>query len=446
MTSLSQAIGAFVAATAFEEIPPDVVLRAKVSLAHNLAMAIAGRAREQVGQAAAKRFWAEPREASLLHDGTRVSVAAAALANAALMHARSQDDTHPGSTSHPGGAVMPAALAIAELQGASGRAFLAAVILGYEALFRVGRDHHEAITARGFRAAGVLGGFGAAAACARLLGLSGEETAHALGLAAHLAGGLSQVWREGSDEWPFQLGFAAQNGILGARLAMAGATAGREILEGSGGFFRAYAGDAAARDRSFAPQWGFRDVTVKAFPVCAILQGPLHATLRLARARAIDATQVAGVALVLNPYEADYPGVDNAGPFASNTATKMSAQFSLAVALIERRLTMDDLYRFGDARICDFAGKVRVVRDPAVALRESRVRVELADGTVLEDQIDAAVGQPIFAEMAGFCAMLAGEIGTEPRAFDAMLEAVDAIDAAPDVRGLVAAVTGAGHT
>ena len=51
-------------------------------------------------------------------------------ADAALMHARSQDDTHPGSTSHPGGAVMPAALAVAEMQGASGAQFLAAVILG----------------------------------------------------------------------------------------------------------------------------------------------------------------------------------------------------------------------------------------------------------------------------------------------------------------------------
>lgn len=444
MTSLTQAIGAFVAATPFEAVPPDVVARAKVSLAHNLAMAIAGRAREQVGQAAAKRFWAEPREASLLHDGTQVSVAAAALANAALMHARSQDDTHPGSTSHPGGAVMPAALAVAELQGASGRDFLAAVILGYEALFRIGRDHHEAMTARGFRAAGVLGSFGAAAACARLFGLAGEETAHALGLVAHLAGGLSQVWREGSDEWPFQLGFAAQNGILSARLAMAGATAGREILEGKGGFFRAYAGDTAVADRSFAPQWGMRDVTVKPFPVCAILQGPLDATVRLARAHDIDAANVASIALTLNPYEADYPGVDNPGPFASNTATKMSAQFSLAVALIERRMTMDDLYRFADPHICDFAGKVSVLRDPATAMRASRVRVALADGTVLEDGVDAAVGQPSFAEMAGFCATLARETGTAPSVFAAMMGAVERLDAAPDVRALIAAVTGKG--
>lgn len=442
MTSLTQAIGDFVAATAFEAIPPDVVARAKVSLAHNLAMAIAGRARERVGVAAAKQFWAEPAEASLLHDGTRVSVAAAALANAALMHARSQDDTHPGSTSHPGGAVMPAALAVAELQGASGRDFLAAVILGYEALFRIGRDHHEAITARGFRAAGVLGSFGAAAACSKLLALSGDETAHALGLVAHLAGGLSQVWREGSDEWPFQLGFAAQNGITAARLAMAGATAGREILEGKGGFFRAYAGDTAANDRSFAPQWGMRDVTVKAFPVCAILQGPLHATLRLARARNIDAAQVSGVALVLNPYEADYPGVDNAGPFVSNTATKMSAQFSLAVALIDRRLTMDDLYRFGDAGVCEFAKRVSVVRDTTMEMRQSRVRVALADGTVLEDGIDAAVGQPTLGELVPFCDALAQETGMEPRVFTAMMEAVDKLDAEPDVRALIAAVTG----
>jgi 2-methylcitrate dehydratase PrpD len=444
MASLTQAIGAFVAATGFDAIPPDVVARAKVSLVHNLAMAIAGRTRERVGQAAAKRFWAEPAEATLLHDGTRVSVAAAALANGALMHARSQDDTHPGSTSHPGGAVMPAALALAELQRASGRDFLAAVILGYEALFRVGRDHHEAITARGFRAAGVLGGFGAAAACAKLLGLSADQATHALGLVAHLSGGLSQVWREGSDEWPFQLGFAAQNGILAARLALAGATAGREILEGSGGFFRAYAGDTAAvttADRTFAPHWGLRDVTVKPFPVCAILQGPLQAALRLARAQDVDAGRVARVALALNPYEADYPGIDNPGPFVSNTATKMSAQFSLAVALLDRRMTMDDLYRLGDTRVLALAPKVSVVRDPAMPMRESRIRVELTDGRVLEDGIDTTVGQPTLVEMSEFCATLARETGTAAGIFAAMMHAVERLDSAPDVTGLISAMT-----
>jgi len=443
--SLTQAIGAFVAATEFDAIPPDVVERAKVSLIHNLAMAIAGRAREHVGRDAATRFWSRPAEASLLHDGTRVSVAAAALANAALMHARSQDDTHPGSTSHPGGAVMPAALAVAELQGASGAQFLAAVILGYEALFRIGRDHHEAITARGFRAAGVLGGFGSAAAAAKLLGLSADETAHALGLVAHLAGGLSQVWREGSDEWPFQLGFAAQNGIQAARLAMAGATAARGILEGPGGFFRAYAGAKPSAEAAFAPSWGMREVTVKPFPVCAILQGPLQATLRLARRHDVDASGVASVALALNPYEADFPGVDNPGPFASNTAAKMSAQFSLAVALTERRMTMRDLYRFDEAHLCDFAAKVSVRRDPTVELRKSRIRVELTDGTVLEDGIDAAVGQPTIAEISDFCGELAREVGVARCAFDAMIDAVLDLDRASDVGHLIGAVASPGR-
>jgi 2-methylcitrate dehydratase PrpD len=440
--SLSETIGAFIAATDFAKIPSDVVERTKVSLIHNLAMAIAGRGREHVGHVWAKQFGALPAEATLLYDGARVSAPAAALANAALMHARSQDDTHTGSTSHPGGAVMPAALAIAELQHATGAQFLAAVIVGYEALFRVGRDHHEAITRRGFRAAGVLGGFGAAAAAAKLYGLSGAQTAHALGLVAHLAGGLSQVWREGSDEWPFQLGFAAQNGILAARLALTGATAARDILEGPGGFFRAYAGDTLqAVDTSFTPHWGMRDVTVKPLPVCAILQGPMQATLRMARKRNIDAAEVASVALTLNPFEADYPGIDNPGPFASNTATKMSAQFSLAVALLDRRLTMNDLYRLDEPGINALASKISVERDPNIEMRKSRIRVQLTDGAVLEDRMDDVVGQPTISEMTAFCAELASEVGVAKGNFEAMIEAVHGLDRAPNVAALVEAVT-----
>src|SRR5665647_2006955 len=104
--SLTEILGAFVVATDFDAIPSAIVARAKVSLMHNLSMALAGRKREKLAHVMAKSCWPLPAHATLLHDGARVSMEAAAFANGALMHARSQDDTHAGSTSHPGSAVM----------------------------------------------------------------------------------------------------------------------------------------------------------------------------------------------------------------------------------------------------------------------------------------------------------------------------------------------------
>jgi 2-methylcitrate dehydratase PrpD len=263
-----------VAETSFAAVPAGVVARAKVSLLHNIAVGLAGRGRENFAAAAAQKFWAAPAEATLLHNGAAVSAEGAAFANAALMNLRSQDDTHAASTSHPGSPTMAAAMAFAETCSASGEDFLAAVMLGYETLCRIGRDFDDRFTARGFRAAALLGGFGAAAATARLLNLSGAKTAHALGLQANLSGGLAQVWREGSAEANLQLAFGARNGIAAARAAACGATAAIFALEGEAGFFSAFGGAAGPAVEAVSEGWQLLEVTVKPLPVCAILQGP----------------------------------------------------------------------------------------------------------------------------------------------------------------------------
>ena len=443
--TLSETLGAFTARTDFAALPPAVVARAKVSLVHNLALAVAGRVRENLAHAMAERLWATPAEATLLHTGARVSVEAAAFANAALIHTRSQDDTHAGSTSHPGGVVMPAALAIAEQQQRSGAEFLTGLVLGYEILCRIGRDFDHLMTARGFRAAPVVGGFGAAAAAAKLMQLPAAQTAHAIGLASHLAGGLGQVWVEGSAEWPLQLGFAARNGVIAARTAQAGAVAGRFTLEGKGGFFRAYAGATDAPTeilQDLGEAWQFSEVTVKPHPVCAILQGPLDALLALMRAHRIDPAMVTEATLALSPYEAGYPGIDNAGPIVSETAAKMSAQFSLALALIDRRVSIEGLHRFADPAIAAVSAKIRVVAEPTLQERRCRIALRLNDGRAVTGEIATPVGQPDFTQIADFAAALAGEIGAPATIFDALIDAVDRLDRAPDLTALLAAIVG----
>ncbi len=438
--SLTQVLGDFVAMTKTSDIPAAVVTRAKVSLVHNLTMAMAGRSRETVAHVMAKQCWPLPAQATLLHDGTLVSAEAAAFANGALMHARSQDDTHAGSTSHPGAAVMPAALAIAEAEGRTGAEFLTAVVLGYEILARIGRDFDHLVTARGFRAAAVFGGFGSTVAATKLLRLSAEQSGHALGLAAHLAGGLTQVWEEGSAEGPLQLGFAARNGLLAAQAAQAGATSARAILEGRRGFYRAYAGTSEPAVEALdglGETWQFAEITVKPYPVCAILQGPVDAMLHLLRTHAIAPSAVQEVVLELNPYEAAYPGVDNPGPFASNIATKMSAHFSMALTLSDRRMTMDDLFRFGDSTIEALASRVRVVPDATVPMRLSRLQVHTLDGRTYVREVVVPVGQPSFDEVAAFARSLTVEIGTGVERIDRLVAEITNLDKAPNLAGLI---------
>ena len=417
-------------------------LRARrISLIHNLSVALAARSREQAACRAAERFWSVPAEATLLQTGRRVCAEGAAFANAALMHARSQDDTHAGSTSHPGAPVMGAALALGEALGSSGADILQAIVLGYEALGRIGRDFDHLATARGYRAASLFGVFGATATAATLLRLSGPQTAAALGLATHMAGGTAQVWIEGSTEGPLQLGFAARHGIGAARLALVGATPARHALEGRSGLYRATAGTTdppleALADLGVA--WQISEATVKPHPVCAILQGPVDAILGLARTSEFTRGAVTDIALDLSPFEAAYPGVDNPGPFNSAIATKLSAQFSLALALDAGRVTPDGLLRLTDPGVLALARTVRVVADPALAPRLSRVTVTLDDRRSLSAAIDAPVGQPTLPEIGRFAHSLASEMEMDEPGIDRLLAAICTLDTAPDLGPLLA--------
>lgn len=444
--SLTEFLGELIATTASADISASARERARVSLVHNLAVASAGRRREQVAHRLAQSSYSASAQATLLHNGARVCADAAAFANGALFHARSQDDTHPDSTSHPGAPVMAAALAIAEETGASGQEFLDAVIIGYEVLCRVGRDFDQLVSKRGYRAAAVFGVFGATAAAARLLKLDADQAGHALGLATHLAGGLSQVWHEGSAEFPLQLGFAARSGVEAARAASAGATAARYAFEGPRGFYNAYAGVAGPADEAVADygHWQIEEVTVKPYPACAILQGPMQVLCGLLEREGLRGDDVASIELHLNPYEASYTGIDNVGPFASATATKMSAQFCLGNALAFGRLALADLEQLADEAVLSHAAKILVVPTPHVAERICHLRVTTSSGQMIEQTLDEPVGRPSVPQIRAFALGLAGEMGADEPDVARMIDLIAEIDSAANVGDLVAHVAGIG--
>lgn len=210
----------FAAALDALRLPPEVTEKTKACVLYALAVGIACMRAPQASQAVHAAAGSVGK-ATRLFDDAKCDPAAAAFANATLFHSRVQDDAH--AAGHVGVIVVPAALAIAETTAASGADLLAAVVAGYETALRIGRDHAADLSARGFRTTSTYGVFGAAAAAGRLLGLDAETMVHALGLAANMAGGLREFAASGSEDFAFQAGSAAANGITAARLAAAGA-------------------------------------------------------------------------------------------------------------------------------------------------------------------------------------------------------------------------------
>src|SRR3546814_8265481 len=130
-----------------------------------------------------------------------------------------------------------------------------------------------------FRATGVAGAIGAAAAAARLLGLSGSETAHALGCATMFASGFGEGFRSGTTEVKLNVGWASRSGVSAAQLAQAGATASPTVFEGESGYYQAFARtarQAGAALENLGQRFLIEDTVYKERPVCIFVQTPVH--------------------------------------------------------------------------------------------------------------------------------------------------------------------------
>jgi 2-methylcitrate dehydratase PrpD len=195
-------------------------------------------------------------------------------------------------------AVLPALLALAEQRGSSGADLIAAFVAGYETACRVGRliapGHYDGL---GFHATGTVGTFGAAAACAHLLGLDEETTAHALGIAATQAAGLKSMF--GTMCKPLHAGKAGYHGLLSARLAARGFTARPDSLECTQGFARSHSADFKPAEalREPAGGWHIRNNLFKYHAACYLTHAPIEAARKLYREHALAPERIAGITL-----------------------------------------------------------------------------------------------------------------------------------------------------
>lgn len=386
MSTISERVAQFTSGLTIDTLPADVVEKVRVTLLHNLAVALADDVVTAVPFRYADAVGAGD-GARLFRTGKAVSPDTAAFVNATMIHARAQDDVYFPGLTHVGATLVPAVLALGEELDASGADLVVALAAGYETAGALSQDFAPRTTPRGFRATGVYGVLGAAAGASRLLGLDAATTANAIGIATSLAGGTNQTWVAGSQEWLFQVGFCARNGLLAARLAAAGGTGAADAFEGAQGFYRALLGeetDLSQVATDLGANWRVREVTYKPLPVCAILQSPVTDALALRASKDLTPALIGAARLTLSPGEAAYPGTDSVGPFRGAGDALMSAQFCLAVALEKGSVTASDLLRTDDSGLLDLTRRIEVRPDPALDSRSFRLEIDLRDGGRVE--------------------------------------------------------------
>jgi len=426
-------------------LPDEVVEQAKSHLLDSLASMISG-SELPAGEAAQRYVRAHGGKGSATIAGTALTAtsADAALANGMMAHADETDDSHNVSRSHPGCAVVPAALAAGEEFGVDGARFLRAIALGYDVGPRV-------INAMGGAAFSydsslsthsIAGTFGAAAAACCMAGLDARQMRWALDYTAQQSSGII-AWRRDTDHIEKAFVFAgkpARDGVTSALVVQSGWNGVDDIFSGADNFFAAYAPKAEPGQlvEKLGERYEIVQTDIKKWTVGSPIQAPLDAIEAIRGKHPFEADQVRRVTVRLAPSVAAV--VDN------RDIPDICLQQMVAVMLLDKTVSFHaahDKPRMNDSAVLAQRAKVNLVRDEELArllpVRVTTVEIELADGTLLSERVDAVRGTPrnpmSRGEVMGKARdLIAPVLGREIS--ERLIETVYAIETVTDVRRL----------
>jgi len=344
---------------------------------------------------AALESWESGGACTAIGHARALDSAGAAFVNGTAAHGEDFDDTFEGGPVHAGAVIVPAVLAVAERNHLNGSDALAGIAVGCELMCRASLVAPKRIHKAGFHPTAVLGALGAAAGVATALRLSTSHFVNSLGIVGSMASGIIEYLAEGAWTKRMHPGWAAQAGIRAVDLARHGFVGPRTVLEGTHGFFHAFAraaeGDWAKLTDGFGEEWIANGIAFKPYACGTMTQPYVDCAARLAKK--IDAGEIAEVVcetaegIVHRLWE---PLADKQSP-PNAYAGKFSTPYCVAAGFILGHAGLDAFTeeRVRDPRLRALAAKVRYEIDPKNPYPSQftgHVRVRLRDGTTLEER------------------------------------------------------------
>ena len=402
---VTRQLATFVVDTSFADIPAPANARAKEAILDGLGCALVG-SPTPIGKLVTRyvRERCETPRAAVIGSGYKTSAALAALANGTMAHALDFDDVNWSMSGHPTVPLLPAVLALGQEIRASGADVLLAYTLGFEVETQIGLGVNPRHYNLGWHATSTLGTLGAAAACAKLLGLDVENTCMALGIAASTAAGLRQNF--GTMTKPLHPGQAAMNGVTAAQLAQLGWTADANILEAPYGFCQLYAGANQYNLDDIVKRLGnpfellATGVAIKQYPCCAFTHRALDGMLSLVQQHQLSAADVVGVECRVGRPTMEV--LIHTRP-QTGLEGKFSMQYCMAAALLDKRIGS---LSFSDEKVRRPAAQQLFERVTMTLHPEAQrdgtsgeglpvtVMVMLRDGRTLSEHIQHPKGHP----------------------------------------------------
>ena len=443
----------FTASLCCQDLPPDLIERTRLLVLDLIGNAVRARRDAESTPSlltAVRTMGMANGTARVFVDPAGYAPAGAVLVNATLAHSLDFDDTHAAAIVHPGAPVIPAALAAAELVGASGADTLAAIVAGYEVALRLALAlpagaHYD----RGFHPSATCGAFGAAAAAARVFGLDTAATESAFGIALSQSAGSLQFLANGAWTKRFQVGWASMSGFAAAALAREGFRGAADPIDGKHGFLNAYAPapKPARAVQNLGTVWELMRTGVKPYPSCRWGHAGIDAALALRAEHGFNVAEIEQVTLSVSHAGMLLIGAPSGKK--ANPQNIVDAQFSgpfvIAVALATGGMAWDSYRLLDDPAIRALMQRIACENDPDIeaefpANMSGRLTVRYR-GEAFSRKIVTPKGEPetfpAEAELRGKFSSLADAVLGKPQAnklADAILRLDRLADAAAILR------------
>ncbi len=344
---------------------------------------------------AALASWESSGDCTAIGHARALDAAGAAFVNGTAAHGEDFDDTFEGGPVHAGAAIVPAVLAVAERNQLSGADALRGIAVGAEIMCRASLVAPKRIHQAGFHPTAVLGTLGAAAAVATAMKLSNQSFVNALGIAGSMASGIIEYLAEGAWTKRLHPGWAAQSGIRAADLARAGFVGPRTVLEGTHGFYYAFARDAAGDWPKlldgFGKRWLAAAIAFKPYACGTMTQPYIDCARRLrSKVELGDIVEVVCEAAEGTVHRLWEPLASKQRP-PNAYAAKFSQPYCIAAGFVLGHAGLDAFTeeRVRDERLRALAAKVRYEIDPDNPYPDEftgHVRLRLKSGGMLEER------------------------------------------------------------
>ena len=392
----------------FNTLTTDVVDRVKYLVLDFIGVAARGALSDSSG--CVQRFIVSSDNARdgavVIGTNLKASPSYAALANGTAAHSLELDDVVNEASLHPAVAIMPAALAAAQIAGCSGKEFIAAITAGYEVMIKLGVALDPAAHyAQGYHPTGTCGTMGAAITAAKILKLGKKEMMNALGIAGSQAAGSMEFLSDGAFTKRLHPGWAAHSGIVAALLARENFTGPGTIIEGRFGFLHAYSpgSNTAKVLQNWGDPYGVLQTSIKPHACCRYMQGPIDGILKIVGENRLDASRVEKVTLGI--LQAGFALIAEPESQKSNPKSVVDAQFSMpfgaAVAILNGKATLDEftMEYINLAQVKELMNKVSCVKDAELEEEfpkkwPASVTLKTKDGKTYSTRIDFPKGDP----------------------------------------------------